>query len=140
MRKIFDTSLLFTRIEKREKMMMDNCRKSWALRYIREAKAELKAARKMPYISSSLVMDAIRKARNAIHYSLGEPTFVESIIKENSDRNDSICDPVLKCLVGIEKTADQLIHLNPPDGEEVIDQADNLIQLASDIVEVLTEG
>ena len=118
---------------------MDSCRKSWALRYIREAKAELKAARKMPYISSSLILEAVRKARNAIHYSLGEPTFVESVIKDISDLNDSICDPVLKCLVGIEKTANRLTHLNIQNGAETIEQADNLVQLASDIVEVLTE-
>jgi hypothetical protein len=57
--------------------MMDDYRRSWALRYLREAKAELQAARKMPYMAPSLVLEAIRKARNAIYYSLGEPAFVE---------------------------------------------------------------
>jgi hypothetical protein len=42
---------------------MDGYRKGWALRYLREAKAELEAARKIPYMAPSLVLEAIRKAR-----------------------------------------------------------------------------
>ena len=56
--------------------MMDEYRRGWALRYLREAKAELEAARTVPYMSSSLVLESIRKARNAIYYSLGEPAFI----------------------------------------------------------------
>ena len=44
--------------------MMDEYRKGWALRYLREAKAELEAAKKIPYMAPSLVLEAIRKARN----------------------------------------------------------------------------
>jgi hypothetical protein len=43
--------------------MMDKYRRAWALRYLREAKAELEAARKIPYMAPSLVLEAIRKAR-----------------------------------------------------------------------------
>jgi hypothetical protein len=56
--------------------MMNEYRRGWALRYLREAKAELEAARKIPYMAPSLVVEAIRKARNAIYYSLGEPAFI----------------------------------------------------------------
>ena len=118
--------------------MMDDYRRGWALRYLREAKAELEAARKMPYIAPSLVLEAVRKARNAIYYSLGEPAFIENIIKETSEKTQTISDPVLRCLIGIEETVQELNQLKQADGETTMKQADNLIELASDIVETLT--
>lgn len=118
--------------------MMDDYRRGWALRYLREARAELKAARKMPYIAPSLVFEAIRKARNAIHYSLGEPAFIENILKETAERTQAVGDPVLRCLLEVEETVHQLLALNQPDGETAMEKAGSLIQLASDIVETLT--
>ena len=50
-----------------------------------------------------------------------------------------ISDPVLKCLVEIEEAVQQLTQLEEVDGEQAIKQADSLIELASDIVEILTE-
>jgi hypothetical protein len=120
--------------------LMDQYRKGWALRYLREAKAELEAARKMPYMAPSLVLEAVRKARNAIYYSLGEPAFVEIVIRETAEKKAvDIADPVLKCLVEIEETVQQLGQLEEMDGERAMKQADSLIQLASEIVETLTE-
>jgi hypothetical protein len=120
---------------------MDQYRKGWALRYLREAKAELEAARKMPYMAPSLVLEAVRKARNAIYYSLGEPAFVEIVVRETAEKEppQMISDPVLKCLVEIEGMVHQLSQLEEVDGERAMKQADTLIQLASDIVEILTE-
>jgi hypothetical protein len=119
---------------------MDQYRKGWALRYLREAKAELEAAKKMPYMASSLVLEAVRKARNAIYYSLGEPAFVEIVVRETVEKkSQDISDPVLKCLVEVEETVQQLGQLEEMDGERAMKQADSLIQLASEIVETLTE-
>jgi hypothetical protein len=118
--------------------MMDEYRKGWACRYLREAKAELEAARKMPYMAPSLVLEAIRKARNAIYYSLGEPAFIEIVIKEAAERIEAINDPVLKFLVEIEGMVRQLSQMEEVDGEKVMKQAGSLVEIASDIVETLT--
>jgi len=118
--------------------MMDKYRRGWALRYLREARAELEAARKMPYMAPSLVLEAIRKARNAIYYSLGEPAFVEIVVREAAENMQSIDDPVLKVLVEIEGTVQQLSQVEEADGEKIMKQADSLVELASDIVETLT--
>jgi len=117
--------------------MMDEYRKGWALRYLREAKAELEAARKMPYMAPSLVLEAIRKARNAIYYSLGEPAFIESVIRDAAEKTQTIEDPVLKFLVDIEVVVQQLAQMEEVDGEKAMKQADSLVQIASDIVEAL---
>ena len=119
--------------------MMDEYRKGWALRYLREAKAELEAARKLPYIAPSLLLEAIRKARNAIYYSLGEPAFIEILIREEVGKAKPTNDSVLRFLVEIEEIVQQLTQLEEVDGEVIMKQADTLVQIASDIVETLTE-
>ncbi|MEM3725344.1 MAG: hypothetical protein QXK98_00565 [Candidatus Bathyarchaeia archaeon] len=120
--------------------MMDNYRKGWALRYLREAKSELEAARRMPYMAPSLIIEAIRKARNAIYYSLGEPAFIEIVIREAYEKTQeqAITDPILRFLLEIEEMVQQLAQLEEIDGEKMMKQADNLVQIASDIVETLT--
>jgi len=119
--------------------MMDDYRRGWALRYLREAKAELEAARKMPYMAPSLVLEAIRKARNAIYYSLGEPAFIEILIREEVGKPKHTDDSILRFLIEIEGTVQQLAQLEEVNGEAMMKQADTLVQIATDIVETLTE-
>lgn len=120
---------------------MDGYRRGWALRYLREAKAELEAARKMPYMAPSLVLEAIRKARNAIYHSLGEPALVESLVRELAKevQNQTKNDPVLKFLVETEMIFQKLAQVEEADSERVLRQAGDLVELASNIVETLTE-
>jgi len=119
--------------------MMDIYRKGWALRYLREAKAELEAARKIPYMAPSLVLEAIRKARNAIYYSLGEPAFIEVLIRDEASKNKTSNDSILRFLIGIEGVVQQLTQIEEINGEAMMTQANTLVQIASDIVETLTE-
>jgi hypothetical protein len=119
---------------------MDDYRKGWALRYLREAKAELEAARKVPYMAPSLLLEAIRKARNAIYYSLGEPAFIELLIRDAVVKPQPTNDAILRFLVEIEEITQQLSQLEEVNGEAMMQQADTLVQIASDIVETLTEG
>ena len=114
-------------------------RKGWALRYLREAKAELEAARKLPYMAPSLLMEAIRKARNAIYYSLGEPAFIEVLIRDEVGKPQSTDGSFLRFLVEIEQTVQQLSQVEEINGDAMMQQADTLVQVAADIVETLTE-
>ncbi|MCJ7698662.1 hypothetical protein MUO56_00230 [Candidatus Bathyarchaeota archaeon] len=121
--------------------MMDGYRRGWALRYLREAKAELEAARKVPFMAPSLVLEAIRKARNAIYYSLGEPAFIEIVIRETAEKmqGQPATDPILKFLVDIESMVQQLAQIEEMDGEQAMKRADGLVSIAQEIVEALTE-
>jgi hypothetical protein len=119
--------------------MMDQYRKGWALRYLREAKAELEAARKMPYMAPSLVLEAIRKARSAIYYSLGEPALIEILLREEGVKPQQTNDSVLRFLMEIEGIVQQLAQLEEVNGDVMMQQADTLVQIASDIVETFTE-
>jgi len=116
--------------------MISDYQKGWASRYLREAKAELTAAQKTPYMASSLILEAVRKAQTAIYYSLGEPAFVETIVHEAMHNNRVIEDPVLRCLVEIEQTVQQVSQSVELNHESVIKQVEELIKIASDIVEL----
>lgn len=119
--------------------MMDEYRRGWALRYLREAKAELKAAQKIPYMAPSLMVEAIRKARNAIYYSLGEPSFIEILVREELGKPKPANDVILRFLIEIEETVQQLEQLEEVNVDAMMKQADTLVQIASEFVEVLTE-
>jgi len=119
--------------------MMDEYRKGWALRYLREAKAELEAARKIPYMAPGLVLEAIRKARNAIYYSLGEPAFIEVLLREEVLKNPATNDSILRFLMEIESIIQQLSQLEEVNSDLMMKQADSIVQTATDIVETLTE-
>lgn len=119
-------------------MLISDYQKGWALRYLREAKAELTAAQKTPYLAPSLIFEAIRKAQVAIYYSLGEPAFVEEIVHETIRKKRSIEDPILKCLVEIELSVQHLAHVPEANQENAMEQASGIIQVASDIVELFT--
>ena len=119
--------------------MMDEYRKGWALRYLREAKAELEAAKKIPYMAPSLVLEAIRKARNAIYYSLGEPAFIEILIREEVAKNASTNDSVLRFLMDVENMVQQIAQLEEVNGDAMMKHADSLVQVARDFVETLTQ-
>jgi hypothetical protein len=117
--------------------MMNDYRKGWALRYIREAKAELSAAQKTPYLAPGLVLEAVRKAQAAIYYSFGDPAFIEVIVYQTLQRKQ-IEDPILRFLVEIERTVQQIAQTSKLESEKVIEQVDDLIQMASEIVELFT--
>ncbi len=119
--------------------MMDEYRRGWAHRYLREAKAELEAARKIPYMAPSLVLESIRKARNAIYYSLGEPAFIEILVREELGKPKPANDVILRFLIEIEETVQQLAQLEEVNGDAMMKQADTLVQMASEFVETLTE-
>ena len=119
--------------------MMDEYRKGWALRYLREAKAELEAARKIPYMAPGLVLEAIRKARNAIYYSLGEPAFIEILLREEVTKNPLTNDSILRFLMELESIIQQISQLEEVNSDAMMKQADSIVEIATDIVETLTE-
>jgi hypothetical protein len=120
-------------------LMMDQYRKGWAFRYLREAKAELEAAQKMPYMAPGLLLEAIRKARNAIYYSLGEPAFIEILLRDEITKNPQTNDSILKFLIELESTVEALSHIEEVNSNAMMKQADALVNVATEFVEILTQ-
>jgi hypothetical protein len=119
--------------------MMDQYRTGWAFRYLREAKAELEAAQKMPYMAPNLILEAIRKARNAIYYSLGEPAFIEILLRDELVKNPQTNDSILKFLIELESTVEALSHAEEINSDVMMKQADTLVNVATEFVETLTQ-
>jgi len=116
--------------------LINDYQKGWALRYLREAKAEFAAAQKIPYMASSLILEAVKKAQAAVYFSLGDPASVEAIVYQAIVKRQSLEDPVLRCLVEIERMVQQVALVPESDREKALEQADELILIASDIVEL----
>ncbi len=119
--------------------MIDQYRKGWAFRYLREAKAELEAAQKMPYMAPNLALEAIRKARNAIYYSLGEPAFIEVLLREELVKTTQTNDTILKFLIELESSIEALSHAEELNSDILMKQANTLVNVATDFVETLTQ-
>ncbi len=118
--------------------LTNNYQKGWALRYIREAKAELSAAQKTPYMAPGLILEAMRKAQAAIYYSLGDPPSIEAIVREAVFKRRLVKEPVLQTLVDIERTVQEVAQIPESDMEEAMRQADDIVKVASDIVQLFT--
>ena len=118
--------------------LINNYRKGWALRYMREAKAELTAAQKTPYMAPGLILEAMRKAQAAIYYSLGDPPSIEAIVHQMVFKKQLVKDPVLRCLVEIERTVQEGAQVPESDLEKAMKQADEIIQIAGDVVKLFT--
>jgi len=118
--------------------LINNYQKGWALRYIREAKAELSAAQKTPYMAPGLILEAMRKAQAAIYYSLGDPPSIEAIVREAVFKRRLVKEPVLQTLVDIERTVQEVAQIPESDMEEAMRQAGDIVKVASDIVQLFT--
>jgi hypothetical protein len=114
----------------------DGYRKGWALRYLREAKAELTAAKKTPYMAAGFIMEALTKAQASIYYTLGDPAYIVPIVQETIHTDQDINEPVLNFLVEIEKTLQQLASCPTSDNERTLAQVSDIIDFASEIVEL----
>lgn len=116
--------------------MINDYQKGWALRYLREAKAELIAAQKTPYMAPSLILEAMKKAQAAIYYSLGDPSSIETIVRQTIHKKRLVEGHVLKCLVEIERTIREVARTAESEREKAFKQADDLVRIAKDIVEL----
>lgn len=115
---------------------MDGYRKGWANRYLREAKAELIAAKKTPYMAAGFIIEALTKAQAAIYYSLGDPAFIVPIVHETLRTRQHVEEPVLSFLVEIEKALQQLAQDPNTDIEKTMEQMNDILEFTSEIVEL----
>ena len=115
---------------------MDGYRKGWAVRYLREARAELVAAKKTPYMAAGFIMEALTKAQAAIYYSLGDPAVIAPIVQETLQTTNNVKEPILNFLVEMEKTLQQLSQSTKLDNEKTINYVKDILEFTSEIVEL----
>ncbi|RLI34951.1 hypothetical protein DRO55_05840 [Candidatus Bathyarchaeota archaeon] len=119
-------------------VVMDNYRKGWALRYIREAEAELEAAHKSPDMAPTLILESLRKAQAAIYYGLGEPKVIEGIVLQGLRDGGPVDDPILRFLIEVERSIERIERLPVTSIDEALKEADGIVRFASEIITILT--
>jgi len=119
-------------------MVLDEYCKGWALRYIREAEAEIEAARTSPNLTPTLIIEAMRKAQAAVYYSLGDPPSVERIVQENLHEEKKIKHPVLRRLVDLEKSIELVSNMPVSSADDALKDAAEIVKVASEMVALLT--
>lgn len=113
--------------------------RAWALRYLREAKAELKLAEEEPGLSILFSMEAAKKAQASIYHCLGDARALEALVFDAMVEEKPPSDKVMELLLAVERAVQAISRAGNPD--EALRMASGLVELASKIVsKVLKEG
>lgn len=120
---------------------MDEYRKNWAVRFLREAESDLSTAEKtpIPVMSVSFAVMAMRKAQTSVYYSIGDPEYLSQMVYESVERKKGIENPTMKFLADMELFIRICVNSGERLGKDaVIHDARTLIVLASKIVSLMT--
>ena len=106
--------------------------RGWAMRYLREAKAELRLALEEPRLSVLFSMEAAKKAQASIYHCLGDAKALESLVFDLMAEGKPPSDKVMELLIRVEKTIQAISNTGDP--EEAYKLASGLVELASRIL------
>ena len=120
-------------------VIIDEYHKSWALRYLREAKSDLETAKDVPYIEPDPLIESLRKVKLALHYVLGEPHLINGIVHTTLLGESMIEDPVLQLLVEVEEVMGEIASSTDKDKESIAKYVEDLLNLVSDVVNLFLE-
>jgi hypothetical protein len=124
-------------------LLIDEYRKNWAIRFLREAKSDLSTADKtpIPAMSVSFAVMAMRKAQTSVYYSIGDPSYLTPMVNEVLEGKRGIENPTMKLLADMELMIQSCINGGERLGKDIaIRNARTLIELASKIASLITKG
>jgi hypothetical protein len=116
----------------------DEYRHGWCARYLREAKEDLKIAEGVGDTSLAMSMGlmAAKKAQTALYYALGDPIWMEPIVRVKVETPTSPrMDPLLRCLVSIERSIRSLSALmKSMEEKEVLRRVKAIIEVSEALI------
>jgi len=121
--------------------LLDEYRVGWAFRYLREAKADLMNAEKAPTSSISVNLSALsmRKSQAAIYFCLGDPAYLDSMVKFKLKMGVKIRGGFMGCLVQIERIIQRATtQINVYDGARALREAKDINEIAQEVIELVT--
>ncbi len=85
-------------------ILIDEYRRNWAIRYLREAESDLATAERTPIdtISVSFAIMAMRKAQTSAYYSVGDPSYLSQMVNEAIEERGILHDASMKLLTDME--------------------------------------
>jgi len=113
-------------------LLVDEYRKSWVLRYLREARADLEVAEETPYVEPDPLVEALKKTQLALQYLLGEPLIINRIVQATALSEEEIKDPALQLLVEVKEALNRALNVREKARESMIEYAEGILNLVSE--------
>jgi len=114
-------------------LLVDEYRKSWVLRYLREARADLEVAEETPYVEPDPLVEALKKTQLALQYLLGEPLIINRIVQVAALSGEEIKDPALQLLVEVKEALNRALNVEEKARESMIEYAEGILNLVSEV-------
>ena len=114
-------------------LLVDEYRKSWVLRYLREARADLEVAEETPYVEPDPLVEALKKTQLALQYLLGEPFIINRIVQATALSEEEIKDPALQLLVEVKEALNRALNVREKARESMIEYAEGILNLVSEV-------
>ncbi|MCD6503771.1 hypothetical protein J7K52_00115 [Candidatus Bathyarchaeota archaeon] len=114
-------------------LLVDEYRKSWVLRYLREARADLEVAEETPYVEPDPLVEALKKTQLALQYLLGEPLIINRIVQATALSEEEIKDPALQLLVEVKEALNRALNVEGKARESMIEYAEGILNLVSEV-------
>ena len=122
------------------RILIDEYRKNWALRYLREAKADLSAAEITPAASTSVQLSllAMRKMQTAIYYCLGDPSYLSFLVADAVSEEAKDPDVPMDFLAQVEWLIKiRSVKDSVSEKEEALTEAKQLMKMTLKIVNAI---
>ena len=122
------------------RLLIDEYRKTWALRYLREATADLAAAETSPIASTSVHLSllAMRKMQTAIYYSLGDPSSLSFLVATALSEKAKDSDAPLDFLAQVEWLIQiRSVKASVSEKEDALTEAKQLMKMTLKIVNAI---
>jgi len=114
-------------------LLVDEYRKSWVLRYLREARADLEVAEESPYIEPDPLIEALKKTQLALQYLLGEPLIINGIVQAAALGEEEAKDPALQMLVEVKEALNRAVNIREKDRKSMIEYAEGILNIVSEV-------
>lgn len=121
--------------------LIDEYRTGWTFRYLREAKADIMNAEKAPTssISVNLSVLSMRKSQAAVYFCLGDPAYLDSMVKFKLKTGGEIRDVFMGCLVQIERIIQgATMQTNVYNRARALREARYINEIAQEVVGLVT--
>ncbi|HDI01230.1 MAG TPA: hypothetical protein ENF78_02250 [Candidatus Bathyarchaeota archaeon] len=119
--------------------LIDLTSRGWALRYLREARAELSLAKDEPALSLMFSLEAARKAQACIYHCLGSAQALEMLVMDAIIEHRAPSDRVIGLLMATERLIQAISETDDP--AEAYRLASSAVKLAARVVQrVLGRG
>ena len=122
-------------------LLVDEYRRNWAVRFLREANSDLSTAERtpIPVVSISFSVMAMRKAQTSVYYSLGDPSYIAKLVNRNIRGNKTVEDAMMRFLTNLELSIRNCTNKGEKlEKNTAINNARTLIELASRMVALMT--